>query len=188
MPEFKTGPNESDAEVEKWEGLNKCALVKDVEQIFRRETQAAMSVPATWNNVTQDHFLELMHRAGFPRSTAIVSEAISVGTYFLNQSSALAWGGGTVRDNLIIDIGGLTVDAAGLRKYTEAGKAKIVQTVAPIGSFDGALLIPHILMQRFVDRAGKGFESLMNNLGTTKKTFTEKVRKGLEVAVRSFRN
>ena len=58
-------------------------------EIFAHEMQVAASVPAAWPAVVQDRFVILLHRAGFPTSTAIVPEAASAAIHYFNKTARL---------------------------------------------------------------------------------------------------
>ncbi len=164
------------------------ASIAGIKRIFRDETQVATSVPAIWTETTMDRFQAILSRAGFPTSTVIQSEAVAATTYHFNQASLLGLGGTGTEDFLCLDVGGYTLDGAGVRRVYRNGRAKIVQTVPAMSAFDGILKIKAILERIVKEKAGTEFEGFLKSMGMDQETFVDRVCRAFEFASRKFDN
>ena len=153
-----------------------------------------MSVPATSSIATQVHYRNVLDRAGVPKATVIVSEGDAASNFYFNGKSFL----GRLKDIFVLDVGGMTLDGAAARTYSEDGKAKVVQTIPPMGDYNGALKMRDISVKVLKEKAGLSLDVLSKSLKLEPKRsrkvetsaleqFFQKVGESFEMAGREYR-
>ncbi|OAP60983.1 hypothetical protein AYL99_05987 [Fonsecaea erecta] len=161
-----------------WENLRK---------ILKQESHVAVSVPMSWGETTQNRFLELLGRAGLPSSTTIVPEAVAAALCHFDNTSELGDDKDEPLNMIVADIGGATVDVAGVSKYFLDGSARFREIVKQKGILHGSLKLNEYMARHVGEAFGVwGLESVLVELGWTRDKWFRHIKDGFETAKRSF--
>ena len=162
--------------------------IKQVRDIFEKEVHVAASVPTVWPSFVQDRYLALLHKADFPNTTAIVSEAKSAATAYVNKSLPSSNQPQESQNTVVTDMGGSTVNIVCIREFFQGGERKIGEIMPAIGSQDGSLKLNTMLEERLRREIGTDLPSVLESLGLSEDDFFQQIRDGFEVQKRKFDN
>ena len=159
-----------------------CELVQELQEMCRHEAQLVVSTPATSTNMTQDRLLDILDKA-VPKELAvsIVSEGDAACNYLINEENLP---GQQVTDKdgfVLVDMGGMTLDGGGARRYFEDGQVKVVRSFQSMVDFNGSLKMGAISIKQIESRSPAGWKSLLASVEPSTKKVTPKTRKSTNV-------
>ncbi|OAG42416.1 hypothetical protein AYO21_03292 [Fonsecaea monophora] len=162
---------------------------ENLRQIFANKMHVAVSVPTVWQRETQEHFLNLLGRAGFPGSTAVVSEAVSAAIGHLNMISDFESHTSESENMIVADIGGATLGVAGVRKYFRDGLARFGEIVPEKGAINGSLLVNQAIKEYLDDKTNRQtLKTVLKHLDWKEDEWSQHIKDGIEEAKRLFKN